>query len=106
LRIERSADQGNYYLTIKVEGVKPEEVTVAIEGGRWLAIGTGGATDSTYENVAEDRSAYYRSFSYRTSSRSRRISLPRDADAAAMKRENGEGEVRVTIPRLPVPRGR
>ena len=100
MQVERSADRDNYYVTIRISGMAPEAVTVNVEGGRWLAIRTEESRESSYEDSAEDRSAYYRSFSYSSGSTARRISLPRDADVAALQRENGEGQIRIVIPRL------
>lgn len=99
LRIERAADQDNYYVTIQVSGIEPGAVTVTVEGNRWLAILSEESRESSYENTAEDRSAYYRSFSYSSGSTARRIRLPRDADVAGLKREDGEDRIRIVIPR-------
>jgi len=99
LRVERSADRDNYYITILVSGMQPQGVTVTVEGDRWLAIRTEESRESSYENSAQDGSAYYRSFSYSSGSSDRRISLPQDADTAAMQREDSQGQVRITIPR-------
>jgi HSP20 family molecular chaperone IbpA len=99
MRIERAADQDNYYLTIRVSGMEPQAVAVSVEGDRWLAIRRQDSRESSYENTAEDGSAYYRGFSYSSGSTSRRISLPRDADVAALQREDGEGQIRIVIPR-------
>jgi HSP20 family molecular chaperone IbpA len=99
MRVERSADQDNYYVTILVAGMEPQSLSVTVEGDRWLAIRTEDSRESTYQNTAENGSAYYRSYSYSSGSNSRRISLPPDADVAALQREDGEGQVQVTIPR-------
>ena len=100
LRIERGGDANNYYVTIQGANLAPEAVTINLEGGRWLAIGTGEADTTHQEDIAPDRSAYYRSFSYSSSNRARRISLPRDADVGAIRRENTGNGVRIVIPRL------
>ena len=100
LRLTRSADQNNYYVNVHVTGITPQEVTVAVEGDRWLAVRTEDSREFTYENTAPDRGAYTRSFSYSSGSASRRFSLPRDANMAAMQREDGEGQVRIVIPRF------
>ena len=99
LRVERSADRDNYYVTIRVSGVAPEAVTVAVEGDRWLAIRTEESRESSYEDTAADQSAYYRSFSYSSGTTARRMRLPQDADVAALQREDGEGQIRIVIPR-------
>ena len=100
IQVERSADQSNYYVTVHVSGMTPQDVTVTVEGGRWLVVRTQDSREYTYENTATDRSAYSRSFSYSSGSASRRFTLPRDADPAAMQREDSEGQVRIVIPRL------
>lgn len=99
-RVTRSADQNNYYVTVNVTGMTPQEVTVAVEGGRWLAVRTEDSREYTYENTAPDRNAYARSFSYSSGSATRRFSLPRDANMGGMQREDGENQVRIVIPRL------
>ncbi len=97
--IERTADQDNYYLTIRVSSMEPQAVAVQVEGNRWLTIRSQDSRESSYENTTEDGSAYYRSFSYGSGSTSRRIRLPRDADVAALQREDGEAQIRIVIPR-------
>ncbi len=97
--IERAADQDNYYLTIRVSGMEPQAVEVQVEGDRWLAIRSQDSRESSYENTTEEGSTYYRGFSYSSGSTSRRISLPWDADVAALQREDGEGQIRIVIPR-------
>ena len=59
------------------------------------------ASDQTDEERTGDRN-YYRYYSYRSNRMARRFSVPRDADLAAMKREDGEGRVTLTIPRKPL----
>ncbi len=99
LRLERRADADNYYLTIHVQGMSPAAVNVSAAGGRWLAISSGGADRTTRADAAPDGSGWSRSFQYSTNQATRRISLPRDADAAAMKREDKDDAVVITIPR-------
>ena len=99
-RVERDADRDNYYLTVYVTGMLPQELTVAVEGGRWLAVRAEDTSEYTYEDIAPDRRRYTRSFSYSSGSAARRFRLPRDADLAAMRREDDEKWVRIVIPRL------
>ncbi len=102
LRVDRSADADHYYVTISTGDLDPQAVTVSVEGGRRLVIGRADTTQTSEEKTPEGGSDYYyRSYSYSYSSRtaSRQILLPRDADGAAMTREDSPGQVRVTIPR-------
>jgi HSP20 family molecular chaperone IbpA len=102
-RVARSADRDNYYVTIYVTGMTPQEVVVSVEGGRWLTVRAEDSREYTYENIAPDRSAFARSFSYSSGSAARRFILPRDANPGAMQRQDDEGLVRVVIPRLQRP---
>jgi len=99
LQVQRGSDQDNYYVTIRVSGMAPEAVTVTVERGRWLAIRTEESRESSYEDTAADQSAYYRSFSYSSGTNTRRMRLPQDADVASLQREDGEGQIRIVIPR-------
>ena len=98
-RISRDADRDNYYVTIRLGGIDPQDLSITVERGRWLAIRRQGANTSHFEDQSDDRGGYYRSYSYSSSSGVRRLSLPRNADAAAMQRENGADLVKITIPR-------
>ncbi len=101
MRLERRADQDNYYLTLHLSGMTPGEVNIAMDpGGRWLNIASDDSNQTSHEESNDQGGYYYsRSFSYSSSRLSRRISLPRDADAGAMQRVDKEGRVEVTIPR-------
>ncbi len=101
LRLERSADQDNYYLTLHLSGMKAQEVKVTLEGGgRWLSIDSDDSSESSHEQSSDQGGYYYsRSFSYSSSRSNRRISLPRDADGSAMQRTDTEDRVEITIPR-------
>jgi HSP20 family molecular chaperone IbpA len=99
MRIERSSDQDNYYLILHLSGIEPQGITVATVGGLWLRISTQDSQEVRHENMARDYSAWERGFSYRSSGNARQIRLPRDADVAALHREDGTKQVRITIPR-------
>jgi len=100
MRLERSADQDNYYLTLHLTGMAPQEVNVTLEGGRWLNISSDDRSESSHQQSSDQGGYYYsRSFSYSSNRSSRRISLPRDADGAAMQRVDGENRVEISIPR-------
>ena len=100
VRVERGADRDNYYVNVYVTGMTPQEVTISVEGGRWLTIRAQDSRQYAYENIAPERNAYARSFSYSSGSAAQRFTLPRDANPTAMQRANGEGQVRIVIPRL------
>ena len=100
MRLERRADQDNYYLTLHLTGMAPQEVNVTLEGGRWLNISSDDRSESSHQQSSDQGGYYYsRSFSYSSNRSSRRISLPRDADGAAMQRVDGENRVEISIPR-------
>jgi len=100
LRLERSADADAYHLAIHLSGVSAQAVNVRLEGIRWLLISIDQSSESSYSNDGRDGYGYQRGFSYSSSNQSRRISLPRDADGAAMQREDGTNSIHIRIPRL------
>lgn len=99
IHIRRHLDQSNYYITVLLEGVAPQDILVSVEQGRWLMLRGDTGQSNDKQTRSEDGSRYSRSYSFSSSRLSRRIHLPRDADHAALKRENREGELEITIPR-------
>jgi len=99
LRIERSADQDNYYLILHLSGIEPQGVTVTRIGGRRLRISSQESYATHHEDVAQDRSAWRQGFSYRSGGIARQIGLPRDADVSALRREDGTDQVKIILPR-------
>lgn len=112
LRVTREADQDAYHLNIEVTGTQPQDVQVRTEG-RWILISLDRSAEETRQDTDSypdpmspsgpgpyERGGYYmRSYQMSSSRMNRRLTLPRDADAEAMTREDGEHQVRITIPR-------
>jgi len=101
MRVERSADQDFYTLTLHLSGIAPEQINVAVQGnGRWLNISAEDSNE-TSETQTSDQNGYYysRSCSYSSSRTNRRIGLPGDAQVDALQRTDGEDRVTIRIPR-------
>lgn len=99
VRLEQGADQANYYIAVHLDGIAPEAVNVNTRG-RWLNISVEDTTQASSENPGNEQGGYFRSFSYSSNHMNRTISLPRDANPDAMRRENLPGRVNLLIPRF------
>lgn len=93
IRIAVDRAEAGYVVTISLTGYKPSDIEV-VRSGRWLIVQRA-ASD---QDVTQRPGAY--SFSRSYSSLSRRVTLPRDADLEAIQREDGDGFIRLIIPRL------
>lgn len=82
----------HYVVTILLNGYQPSDLEIT-RWGRWLNVQRAASS----EDKTTEPGAYSYSYSYGTLSR--RISLPQDADLDQMVREDGEGVIRLTIPR-------
>jgi len=98
LRIQRSATDQAYLLTIYLAGVKPDEVRVEARGPR-LLVTRDRSTEASQEETFTDGRGYRRSFSYSSGRVSRRFNVPPDGDTSAMQRRDTEEAIYVTIPR-------
>lgn len=99
LQISRDADQGHYYLDIRLNGLSPQEVSVTLEGDRWLAIRRQTGRSDQIEDTNQAPGGWSRGYRYSANQWQRRLSLPADADAAAMQREDSPERVRISFPR-------
>jgi HSP20 family molecular chaperone IbpA len=98
LRIDRSATNDAYLLNIQLSGIKPAEVEVRVQGP-WVLIARTSSAQSNEEETLSDGRGYRRSFSYSSGSMSRRFNLPPDADGAALKRQDADDAIHISIPR-------
>jgi len=92
IRIATDRTQQGYVVTIRLTGYRPSDIEV-VRSGRWLIVQRA-ASD---QNLDQQPGGY--SFRQSYSSLSRRLTLPRDADLEAIQREDGDGFIRLTIPR-------
>lgn len=99
MRVERTADPDAYHLVIHLRGLQPEAVNVSIEADRWLLIGTERSDENRFEVREPYGYGYHRNYSFSSANQTRRYSLPRDADASAMQREDLEQQIKIRIPR-------
>lgn len=98
LRFNQSVTAEGYVLEIPLEGMKAEEIQVDVEG-RALRISRDTSAKTTREDSFDEGRGYQRSYSFSSGRTSRRISLPPDADGAAMQRQDSADQVRILIPR-------
>ena len=92
IRIAKDRSEQGYVVTISLVGYQPSDLEV-VRSGRWLVVQRRAAD----QDVQQQPGAY--SFQRSYSSLSRRLTLPRDADLEATQREDGDGFIRLTIPR-------
>ena len=98
MRIQRSATDQAYLLTIQISGITPAEVRVEARGPSVLVTRDRSA-EATQEESFSDGSGYRRSFSYSSGRASRRFNVPPDGDTAAMQRQDTDQAIYITIPR-------
>jgi len=98
MHLSRSADVENYYVDIELSGIEPKDIEVRAEG-RWLVLGSDRSTQQSDETSFDEGQGYTRSYRFSTGTVSRRLTLPRDADLSALRRDDGEGSIRITVPR-------
>jgi HSP20 family molecular chaperone IbpA len=97
-RLSREASDDAYSLTIELDGTSPEEVQVRPQG-RWIVISREHTEQQVQKDSFGDGRGFTRSFSYSSGTANRRLSVPRDGDLSAMSREDGDGTIRIRIPR-------
>jgi len=98
MQVSRRTTEDAYLLDIQLQGLRPDEVQVRTQG-RWITIDrTTSAQEDRQEQFDQGR-GYARSYSYSSGSASRRMSLPPDADVAAMQRQDGENSILIRFPR-------
>jgi HSP20 family molecular chaperone IbpA len=98
MRISRDASAEAYGLTIELDGIDTAAVQVSAVG-QSLVISRERSEQQVQEDSFDDGRGFVRSFSYSSGSASRRVSVPPDGDLSAMRREDGDGRIRITIPR-------
>lgn len=88
-----------YRLTIRLgPGQKPEDIRV-VQRGQALIIASARERYASAERNHHDGHGYSRQFSFSTSRFQRRIGLPPDADARAMRRTDTKDAVVIVLPR-------
>jgi HSP20 family molecular chaperone IbpA len=98
MQISRQSTEDAYIIEIQLADMTPEELQISTRGN-WISIGKDQSRQEIKEDTFDQGRGYARSYSFSTGSASRRFSLPGDADMEAMSREEGEGVVRLVIPR-------
>ena len=97
-RVSRETSEDAYILNIEVQGIEPAELQVSTRGQR-ISIRTEVSQKELREDSFDDARGRSHSYSFSTGSASQGVTVPPDGDLAAMSREEGEGYVRITIPR-------
>jgi HSP20 family molecular chaperone IbpA len=98
LRVSQTMTDDAYVLEIPLEGQSPESIHIEARG-QGLLIRRDSSTEMTEESQLDQGRGYSRRYSYSTGRQSRRLSVPRDADLAALTREDSAELIRVSIPR-------
>lgn len=96
--LSRSSTSDAYIIDIRLDDMEPTQLQVDVQGP-WIRIGRQDTREDMREERFDDGRGFVRSYSYSSGSNSRRISLPRDADPDAMRREDAGNSVRIIIPR-------
>jgi hypothetical protein len=97
-QVSRETTEDAYILDIRVQGIEPSELQVTPQG-QWILIRSEISQRQLQEDSFDEGRGGMRSYSFSTGSASRRLTVPRDGDLSAMRREDGEDSVRIVIPR-------
>jgi hypothetical protein len=98
LRIRRQVTPDAYLLRVTPGDGKTADIQITPRD-RTLEIGRVSGAQTTEERSFDDGRGYMSSYRYSSSSTSRRIRVPPDADMAAMTREESDGTILIRIPR-------
>jgi HSP20 family molecular chaperone IbpA len=98
IQVSRRTSEDAYVLDIQLRGMRPDEVQVRTQG-RWITIDRVGSAQEVRQEQFDDGRGYAHSYSYSSGTATRRMTLPPDADASAMQREDGESSIRIRFPR-------
>ncbi|MET0065178.1 MAG: small heat shock protein [Candidatus Thiodiazotropha sp.] len=91
IRFARDQDETGYHLRIDTQGYTPDAIEVRIEGP-YLVV------QNQQSQRLENRSERGYSVTSHASSFKRRFRIPRNADVAAMSREESEDRLVITLP--------
>jgi HSP20 family molecular chaperone IbpA len=91
IRFQQSQDNKGYHLIIYTQGYTPDAIEVRVEGP-YLVV------QNQQSQRLENRSERGYSFTSHSTSFKRRFRIPRDADVAAMSREESEDNLVITLP--------
>ncbi|AGA92109.1 molecular chaperone (small heat shock protein) [Thioflavicoccus mobilis 8321] len=98
LRVSQTMTDDAYVLEIPLDGQRPESIQVEPQG-HGLLIRRDNSAQVSEESRFDDGRGYARRYSYSTGRTSRRLSVPRDGDLAALSREDGPDSIVIRIPR-------
>lgn len=98
IRFNQRLTQEGYVLEIPLNGLRADEIQVDIDA-RSIRISRDTSAKESREDNFDNGRGYMRRFSYSSGRSSRRLPLPQDADASAMRREDSADMVRIIIPR-------
>lgn len=102
LRITQEQTEDAYLLIIDLDGLKPESVQVR-PYGRSLLVRTRQDMRTHRSETFSDGRGYRESYRVATGSSTRRLPVPPDGDLAGLRREDSAEQVRILIPRRPMP---
>ncbi|NEX16304.1 MAG: hypothetical protein C1943_06660 [Halochromatium sp.] len=102
VRIMQEQTEDAYLLIIDLNGLNPEYVQVR-PYGRSLLVRTRQDTRTRRSETFSDGHGYRESYRVSTGSSTRRLPVPPDGDLARLSREDSAEQVRILIPRRPMP---
>ncbi len=102
LRLSPEIRDDAYVLIIDLDGRDPAEIDVSARPNTLLITSRRSAETSNAERFDDGR-GYRRGWSWSSGQSSRRLPVPPDADLSRMRREQGDQQVRIIIPRRQAP---
>ena len=99
MRLTRRHDDDAYTLDIQLNGLDPAQVRVLPAGFALAIIATRSARTEREERFADGR-GFRRGYSWSGGQSTKRLRVPPDGDLSAMRREDGDGNIHIVIPRM------
>ena len=96
--LSRHVTQDAYVLDIALQDLKPEQVRVEVQPP-WLIIRADRSRAEQQATNFPDGRGFVQHYRYVSGQQTRRVTLPPDANADALKREDRTGYIRIWVPR-------
>jgi len=99
MRLTQQRTDDAYTLDIELNGMEPAQVRITPNGPALMIVAEQTAGTSREETFAEG-GGFRRSFSYSSGRSMKRLPVPPDGDLANMRRDDADGHIRISIPRI------
>jgi len=103
MRMTQDRTDAAYTLDIALNGADPGQVEITPTRGG-LVIVSNQSAQTEREETFDDGRGYRRSFSWSGGRSVKRLPVPPDGDLGAMQRDDADGTIHITIPRVAAPR--